>query len=163
MWAPGVLVLVLSGAGEAVNRLLRRLLDPLDRFPEFLGPPSDFGLKNSLVVAHVVVVRLDLERGPYARGQLDLVHRLAQEVVGPGFERLDAILHRLKRGDHHDRNSLGAFVSLETSRHLESVELGHHHIEQDHIGRDGANGIEGLFAVNGRTHCVAQWGKQRLH
>jgi hypothetical protein len=62
------------------------------------------------------------------------VERLGDEIVGAGFESLDAILGLLKRGDEHDRNQPRPRVGLQRPADVEAVGRRHHHVEQDQVG-----------------------------
>ena len=61
--------------------------------------------------------------------------------------------------------SLVLFVGLEAFAGLDAVEFGHHHVEQDEVGGDVLDALEGLQAIHGDADLVvfgAQHGAEDL-
>ena len=52
---------------------------------------------------HLVIEVFDAQQRLHARQQFGLVHRLAQEVIGPRLQPLGALVLRVERRDQHDR------------------------------------------------------------
>ena len=69
---------------------------------------------------HGVVERLDAQQRAHPREQLGRVDRLGQEVVGAGFQPLDAFLRGIQRGDHHDRQDAGGGIRADSAGTLRS-------------------------------------------
>ena len=66
-----------------------------------------------------------------ARHQLDPVGQLDEVVVGPKCERLGLDRRLLLRRQDDDREILEAFVGAHPAKHLETVDVGHHEVEED--------------------------------
>ena len=81
----------------------------------------------------LVVQLLHAQHRLDARHQRRLVHRLGQIFVGAGFESGDHVLGVGLGGHQDDRHERQARVGLETPRHLDAVDLRHHHVEQDEV------------------------------
>ena len=81
-----------------------------------------------------VVLRFEVQQPHFqnivnARPKFGHIERLADEILGAGFERAQLVA-RL-RGDHQDRQIAVAFDLLQPFHHLESIHAGHLEIEQD--------------------------------
>jgi hypothetical protein len=75
--------------------------------------------------------------------------------VGAEAEPLDHVVGGHPRGHEHHRDVGKEMVGLDPGEHGVAVELGHLHVQQDHVGAlAGADG-QGLLAVGGLEHPVA--------
>ena len=91
------------------------------------------------------------------------VERLGDEIVGAGFESLDAILGLLERGDQHDRNQPRTGVGLQRPADVEAVGRRHHHVEQHQVRRVAPDPLEGRGTARDGVDAVAVAGQQRSH
>ena len=84
---------------------------------------------------------------PHARDQLARRERLGDVVVGAQLEaeHLVALVHTPRHHDHGDAAGLG--VLLEAAADLPAVELGHHDVEEDHVGLAVPGVAHGIGAV----------------
>ena len=58
-------------------------------------------------------------------------------------------------GDHEDRDPQGGGVVPQRLRHVEAVDVGHHHVERDEVGAEGTGHPHGLVTVDRLVHDVA--------
>jgi hypothetical protein len=70
---------------------------------------------------------------------------LDQEAAGAGLHGLVDVLVEVEGGE--DEDACGAFVVQESACGLESVELGHADVHEDHVGCEFAGAFEGLESV----------------
>ena len=110
----------------------------------------------------LVGVALDAQQRADARPQLGRVERLADEIVGAGLDPADAARGVVERRDEHDRNEPRGRILLDRPTRLEPVDVRHHHVHQDEIGRLGANEPQRFGAVGSRPHGVAVGRQQRF-
>ena len=78
--------------------------------------------------------------------------RFDHVVVGPQFQAGDAIRHVAEGGEHHDRH-IGILAQLLAD--AIAIESGHHHVQHHQIRQALAEEFQGLFAVAGGDHLVA--------
>ena len=99
---------------------------------------------------------LERQVGAHPRHQLGLVEGLRHVVDRAGLER--AHDERLVvRGRQEDDRDLGqARLGADALAHLESVHLGHQHVEQDEVGRGGGHALERLLARGDRDDLKAK-------
>ena len=86
--------------------------------------------------------------------ELEHAERLGQVVVGAELEAEDAVELGRLRGQHQDRRRAAA--RAQRLRHLETVEAGHHQVEDEQVGRPLALPGERRGAVADRVHVVAR-------
>ena len=67
--------------------------------------------------------------------ELGEVDGLRDVVVGASLESLDLVLGRIERRLHDDRDEREASVGLHTPRDFDAVDMRHHHVEENQIGR----------------------------
>jgi hypothetical protein len=79
-------------AASFVISILRRARQAADdghsRLFQFAGALANFGLQTPGVIAEMIVIGFQQQRVANARNQLVGVDRLAQEIGGPGAQRL---------------------------------------------------------------------------
>ena len=90
----------------------------------------------------VVGVAFEPEQRADAGAQFPGVERLAEEIVGPGGNTLDAVLARVHARDHDHRDEARERVLFQAPAHLESVDVGEADVEQDEIRRLAVDGFE---------------------
>ena len=105
------------------------------------------GAQPELVGQH-----LQPHQAPHPRHQLQVVDRLGQEIVGAGFKPADAVRHVIERGNHHDRDMRGRRIALQPPADLETVHVGHHHVEQHDVDLAVLAGLQRVGAVAGGQH-----------
>ena len=89
---------------------------------------------NPLQVAALALApALALEAGADPGAQQDRVERLGEIILGTSLDAADNGIDLLQARDHDHRNGVQALICLEPLEHLETVEVGHHQIEQDQI------------------------------
>ena len=86
------------------------------------------------------------------RQQLLALERLDQVVVGAGVEPLDPRLDRVARGQHEDRDVVGAPQRL---GHLDPVEPRQPEVEDHQVGQEGVGEVERADPVAGDLDVVA--------
>ena len=69
----------------------------------------------------------------YPDQQFLFVERFRYEVVGPGFETPDDVGRSVQRGQKDDRDVSCFRILFQLFGDLESVQTGHHDIQQDQI------------------------------
>ena len=107
----------------------------------------------------------DPEQAPDPAEQLDLVHRLGQEVVGPDLDAPLEVGGLVQGGDHQDQEVAGLRVGPELLADLEAGEPGHHHVEQEQVGAELGDDPQGVLAVDGRPDLAvdpAEVGLEQL-
>jgi len=95
----------------------------------------------------------------YPRNQHDVGHRLGQEIVGPGFQPTHAIGRAVQRGDNHDRNEMRLRIRLQPAANLKTVDIGHHHVEQNEVAFGSRADVKRLGAT-GRGQDIEILGRQ---
>ena len=88
------------------------------------------GVAQHLAVA---VVRCAAQQRAQPRLQLAQRERLDEVVVGADVEPLDAVVDRVARGQHQDRRAVAG--RAQPPAHLQPVDPGHRHVEDDRVGR----------------------------
>src|SRR5690606_12195042 len=64
-------------------------------------------------------------------------------------------------GDGDDGRAMREAVTTQLARRLEAVELRHHDVHQDQVGLLGESDLDGLAAVDGFDHAIAERLEQR--
>ena len=72
----------------------------------------------------------------------DVVHRA-------DIEALELAFLGGARGDEDDGDGVGVGIFLEAFAGFDAVHFRHHHVEEDEVGRDAADGLEAFPAVGG--------------
>ena len=87
--------------------------------------------------------------------QLLRIKRLPDEALRtPSGGLLGRLLVDLA-AEHHDRDRADSMPFLDSPEHLPPIDLGHHHVEQDQVGRDFFRHSESFLRVAGLAHRVA--------
>ena len=79
--------------------------------------------------------------------------RLHEVVVGARVQALHAVADADAGGQHQDRRAVA--VGAEAAGHLEPVDAGHEHVEQQRVGRLGRDLVQRLAAVGRELDLVA--------
>ena len=90
-----------------------------------------------------------------AQGEFLQIDRFAQEIAGPGRDAHHALHPLGERGDNQDRDVGRAGVFLKPPADFEAVHAGHHHVQQDDVGRPLFDFLQGLLAVLGFDNFIA--------
>ncbi len=102
----------------------------------------------------VLVVPFPPELQVNARHQREAVDRLGHKIVGAGLKPPDEVIH-IGEGCHHDdRDVRRRRIGLDATADLKTVELRHHHVQQDDVGLFGRDLCQRLKAVEGGAHDV---------
>ena len=80
------------------------------------------------------MVLLDADQRTHAGEKLSLIERLHHEVVRSGLEGFQLLLAAARR-DHHHRKKLRRRGRADAATYLVPIDLGHHDVEQDQIGK----------------------------
>jgi hypothetical protein len=88
-----------------------------------------------------------------------LVHGFGNEIIGPGFQGLNPVLFLRKRGHQDHRDWFGFFVVLQAAADLKPVDLGHHHIQEDHVRGVFRDPAQSFFPLGGLQEVIVLWGK----
>src|SRR5262245_25335294 len=96
------------------------------------------------------------ENGLHPRAKLLRAERLADVIIRPGVEPALDVGLLAARSEQDDRHLARRFVLAETSRHLEAVQLRHHHVEDGEIRLRAPSELERLCAVTCLEHGVAR-------
>ena len=75
----------------------------------------------------------------------------------------DVLGGQVERGDDDDRDGPPGGVRLQRRHQLEAVHLGHHQIEQDHVGQFGGDRVEGEPAIRCLANRPASRSEDRSH
>ncbi len=124
------------------------------------------GVERQVGEAELVVVvgaERAAQQGAQPRDQLVEVERLDEVVVRAGLQSLHAVGHRVARGEHQHRYAVA--VMAQPPAHLESVDVGHQHVEHHHVGAAAAHRLERLATAGRELDLVAldhQGAAQRL-
>src|SRR5439155_23741805 len=87
--------------------------------------------------------------------QLLGIKRLADEALrAPSCRLLGGFLVDLA-AEHHDRDRPDSVPLLDAPEHLPPIDLGHHHVEQDQVGRDLLQHPQSFVRAAGLAHGVA--------
>ena len=90
-----------------------------------------------------------------AQGKFLQIYRFIQEIAGAGGNAHHPLLALGERGDHQDRDKGRAGVFFQPPADFEAVHAGHHHVQQDDVGRPLFDFLQGLFAVLGFDNFIA--------
>jgi hypothetical protein len=88
-----------------------------------------------------------LEGGAEARFQQNWIERLEQIVDGAELDAARHAVHLGERRDHDNGEIAQPRLILEPGEYLESVDLGHHHVEKDEVEGAGLEARNRLLAV----------------
>ncbi len=109
--------------------------------------------------AQFVAQRLQAQQAFYAGDELQVVDGLRQEVVGTGLQASHAVGRLVECCDHDDGNMGGLRIGLQPLADFETVDAGHHDVEQDEIHLVAVADRQRLVAV-GRGQHVEIFGQQ---
>src|SRR6266511_1025617 len=96
---------------------------------------------------------------PDARHELPRSKWLDHVVIGAHLETQDLIALFHASRDHDDGDGTRLAVLLEASAYLPAIELGHHAVEQDHLGSGFPGPLERVRAVGHEGDLVAFLGE----
>jgi hypothetical protein len=113
---------------------------PQDR----VGPPAAGAAEHSLDARH----------------QLLQAERLDQVVVTPGREAPHLVLGGVAGGEEHDGRAPALLAPA--AAHLEAVEVGQHHVEDDKVWLDRTDRLEGLPPRLDGVHVEPRVAQGRL-
>lgn len=88
--------------------------------------------------------------------QFDAVDGFGDKVVSADFDGSLDVPQFIEGGDHQDHNRFGGGVALEFLADLKAAELWHHDIEQDEVGMEGGDLIQGRLPVFGHFDFAGQ-------
>ena len=115
------------------------------------------------VIAHrAKLVHLVVDGVLEAQGRLDardeflFVDGFGQKIVGAGLDALHPVLCRAQRGHDDDRDQPGLAIVLQHPAHGEAIDLRHHHVEENQVGRVLADHLERFPAIAGAHRVVTQ-------
>lgn len=103
-----------------------------------------------LVLALALARPLAVERGADTRLEQHRVERFREVVVRAELDAARDALGLAERGEHDDPNLAHPLVGLDPAKHLVTVHLGHHDVEQDEVESTGLEQLERLGAARGR-------------
>ena len=126
------------------DRMLERLFQPFLEAPAVVDAGEGVGARDAheLVVdgeqlgalaLDLLLQRLDAQQRADPRFELGEIDRFGDVVVGAGVETDHLVLGGIEGGLHDDRDERQALIGLDAPRHLEAVDLGQHHVEQDQV------------------------------
>ena len=96
-----------------------------------------------------------VENVPDAEQKLLVRVRLDEVVVRAVLQALYLVRELALRREHDDRNLRRLEILADAAARLEAVDLRHHEVEEDEIGRFAPNELERDLAVLGEDHPVA--------
>ena len=95
----------------------------------------------------------DLEQVVHPLEELQLVDRLAEEVVAPGHHGPLDVAQFVQGRDHHDGNGFRSRVFLDLLAHFKPAHLRHHHVQQNQVGDSFTHEILCNFDAQG-ANCI---------
>ena len=130
------------------------------------GPVHLAGLVVQLEVlereaARVAVDARPAQDRPHARDQLLDAEGLGDVVVAAESEPADLVLGRVASGEEQDRQVPPA--GGEPPGHLEAVEVGQHHVEDQHVGPELLRPVQRLPAGTGGRDVEARVAQRHRH
>ncbi|MCZ7546193.1 MAG: hypothetical protein M5R40_22900 [Anaerolineae bacterium] len=145
--AGGGLVAALGGDGAADQRAVLRVEDQKPR--QVTGQHGERGVDHLFEQARVIDAPLGrlIERGFDPQDEVPHVDRLGDIVRRTGHQALGATFSRRARRDKDDGDVGGIRVVAQPAAHFDAVDVGHHHVEQDHVGRFAFGQGERLLAA----------------
>ncbi len=102
------------------------------------------------------------EQGAHLGEELLSSDRLREIVVGSSVEPLHAVRRSVEGGDEHDLRQPRRTVELELSADLDAGDVGHHHVEEDDVGRLRPRRFERGSTVLRRPDRVPRGGQVLL-
>ena len=93
------------------------------------------------------------QKRPQASEELVEVVRLRQVVVGARVEPLHPVADGVAGGEEEDRDAVS--LPAQPARHVEAVEPGHHHVEDERVGRARFDRRERGVSVGRESDLVA--------
>ena len=158
------------------QRVLEHLVQPLLEGAPVVDAGETVGENAEELVVHfrqfllplgqILLKALDAEEHPDSCLELGKVDRLGDVVVGARFKACNQALGRVERGLHDDRNKWQVRIGLEPLDHLESVHVGHHHVEQHEIRTPALNCVQRLLTAHRSLYLVTpgfEAGAQHFH
>ena len=103
--------------------------------------------------AQLVGHHLQPRQRTHPRDQHDVGHRFGQEIVGAGLKAAHAVGRAVQRRHHDHRNEMRRRIGLQPAANLKTVDVGHHHVEQDDVAFGAGADLQRLGAVGrGAAH-----------
>ena len=103
------------------------------------------------VVDNLLVFIIFQERRD-ARHEFNRVERLMQVIIRAEFQA-GHLADEFRIGGKHDNRHIAEIT--DSFQHIEAVEVRHHHVEQDQIGGEITDLLDGLFAIESLTNLKA--------
>ncbi len=100
------------------------------------------------------------QQGRQPRAQLDELHRLGEEIVGPRREPRHPRLQVGHRGEDDHRHQLVARIGLEPRAELDAVHGAQVHVGEHQIRAHHVQGVEGLLGGDRHEQPVAESAQQ---
>src|SRR5262249_24216318 len=144
------------------ERLGIGLNKPLDRLWHELGQMLPHELKRIHLALDSL---LQTQRGPNACQQFVTAYWLGQEVVGPGFNALDAVLYMPQRRHDDDRYEPRVGIIFENFAGFEAIHDRHHDVQEDEVRPFLLHLQQRFLAIGGFHNLIAsrqQQGFQQL-
>ena len=139
---PGIVILEFCSLPKATNHIDTG-------FAQLGGSFPDLSLQFFVLIGQSQVCA---DSGKYSQRS----ERLGDVVHCPGLESSGLILSLIHGGDEDDRNVSGSGVGLESPAHLEAVNIRHHDVQQDEVGRGrGSGDLKCPEPVDRSLHFVA--------
>jgi len=104
---------------------------------------------------HLVVERFDAQDRSHSGHERRLINRFGEILVGTGVESGDDILAVHLRRHQNDGQERKSRVALETAAGLDTVELRHHHVEENEVGTMLLDRSQRLLTVSSLEGLVA--------
>ena len=82
------------------------------------------------------------------------MERLGDIVVAAGLEGPDLVGHVFQRTDENHRDIAQPQVGAQAPAGLEPIHAGHHHVEQDQVGRTAAGKLQAFGTAGGKADFV---------
>ncbi len=109
---------------------------------------------------HLVLQRFHAQQRAHAGEELGLVDRLRQKIVGAGLDALDPLTLRIERGHEDDRQERRRGIGAQVPANVVAGQAGHHHVQQNEVGRFRGDLGERFLAVHGGRDSVTFHAEQ---
>ena len=123
--------------------------------PHFQGAPVNDLLQIGIFIPEKVGHRLELELRLHPCQNNGRAHRLHDVIDGTEFQPFFLVGDVGLGRQENDRNLPGHRVTLQTTTNLVTIQVRHHDVQQDQVGRFCPLGnLQGLFAIIGDLHPI---------
>ena len=103
-----------------------------------------------------------LQKGRDADAQTAPVSRLFEKIVRTRFETAELMFAFGMGGENDDRNVVGSAFRADVLQHLETIQTGHHQVQEDQVGLELSVGGERGESVVRHDELMAKRGEQRF-